>query len=40
MAAISVAKGRPLQADREQLLRDYTANRISQEFAQTIGSAQ
>ncbi len=32
MAAISVVEGRPLQADREQLLRGYTANRINQEF--------
>jgi len=30
MAAMT---GRPLQADREQLLRDYTAHRINQEFA-------
>lgn len=29
MAAISVVEGKPLQADRELLLRDYNANRIT-----------
>ena len=33
MAAINVVEGRPLQADKELLLRDYNADRISQEFA-------
>ena len=33
MAAISIAEGRLLQTDREQLLRNHTAHRINQEFA-------
>ena len=33
MAAINVAEGRDLKADREQLLSDHTARRIIQEFA-------
>ncbi len=33
MAAVT---GRPLQADREQLLRNYTVHRINQEFAHAL----
>ncbi|DBA82256.1 TPA: hypothetical protein ACH3X2_000526 [Trebouxia sp. C0005] len=36
MAAIRAAEGRPLQADREQLLWGYTANRITQEVAHAL----
>ena len=36
MAAISVAEGRPPQADRELLMRDYTAKRINHEFAHAL----
>ena len=40
MAAISVVEGKPLQADRELLLRDYNANRINQEFAHALRSCR